>query len=203
MRAVLMEKGRAFLRDQTGASAAEFALVALAFIVAMLAIMEFGRLAWELNSAKAATRAGARFAVVSPMVSETYADYDGLDHTYVDSNGNTQNYGNGQAIKADALAKDTCTESGCTGGSANTAAFDAVVTYMHSYFGRVTPGNVVIEYENTGLGVAGLPDMPDLQPLVTVRIQNMTYSPGVLQIFGVAPFLLPDVATTLSGEDLG
>jgi len=187
---------RRFARDETGATAAEFALVAIVFIGTTLGVIDTGRFASEINSAKAATRAGARIAVVSPMVSQTYASYDGITH----------NYYAGQTIPDPAAglgAVDVCTSTSCSLGGRDAAAFTTIYTAMQKYYTHLLPQNVVVEYRNVGIGTVGNPYAPDVEPLVTVRIQNMTFSPGVLQIFGMAPFLLPSMATSLSGEDLG
>jgi Flp pilus assembly pilin Flp len=183
---------RAFARDRRGAASAEFALVSMAFIAAMLSIIDASRLAWELNSAKAATRAGARFAAVSPMVSTKLATYSGVD----------SGIGNGEPIPPNAALNVSCTSSSCSSGGADAAAFAAIVARMQGYYGRVQPANVVVEYEHVGLGVSGTPNAPDVQPLVTVRLTGLTFAPGMLQVFGIAPFNLPPVASTFSGEDL-
>jgi Flp pilus assembly protein TadG len=186
-----------FFRDESGGTAAEFAVVALVAIGLTLGVIDMGRFAWELNSAKAATRAGARLAVVSTMVSQTYANYDATAHGYYA----------GEAMPANPSGLggnvDTCTSTACSLGGRNAAPFNAIVAEMQGYFSHVTPQNVVVEYRHVGLGIAGNPYAPDIEPIVTVRIQNLTFSPGVLQIFGMAPFLLPSMSTSLSGENLG
>ena len=51
-------------RQQQGAAAVEFAVVASLFFVLLLGIMEFGRMLYIWNAADQATRVGARLAVV-------------------------------------------------------------------------------------------------------------------------------------------
>jgi Flp pilus assembly protein TadG len=51
-------------RAQGGATAVEFALVLLIFLMFLLAVIDFSRLLFTWNAATEATRAGARFAVV-------------------------------------------------------------------------------------------------------------------------------------------
>jgi hypothetical protein len=193
-----------FIRDERGAAAAEFAIVALIAIALIVGVIDMGRFAYELNSAKAATRAGARTAVVNAMVSQTYANYDAIADSVV---GGNSTYYAGERLPSTlpvglAGALDTCTSTACSLGGRNATAFTTIVTAMQGYYGRIQPANVVVEYRYAGVGVAGTPDAPDVSPLVTVKIQNMTFAPGVLQVFGMAPFLLPSMATTLSGEDL-
>lgn len=52
---------------QKGATAVEFALVALFFLTLLIGVMEFGRWLFTLNAASEATRWGARLAVVCSM----------------------------------------------------------------------------------------------------------------------------------------
>lgn len=52
---------------QRGATAVEFALVAIVFLTLILGIMEFGRWVYKLNAASEATRYGARIAVVCDL----------------------------------------------------------------------------------------------------------------------------------------
>jgi hypothetical protein len=54
-------------RHSTGAYVVEFALVVTIFLTILLAIMDFGRLFFQLNSAAEATRFGARTAVVCKL----------------------------------------------------------------------------------------------------------------------------------------
>lgn len=54
----------AVLRGQRGATAVEFAIVAIFFFSLMIGIVDFGRWLFAMNSAAEATRLGARVAVV-------------------------------------------------------------------------------------------------------------------------------------------
>ncbi|MCB1907102.1 MAG: pilus assembly protein [Rhodocyclaceae bacterium] len=55
---------KAIPRQQHGAAATEFALVSVLFLSLVIAVMEFGRLAYTYTTAVEATRYGARLAVV-------------------------------------------------------------------------------------------------------------------------------------------
>jgi len=48
----------------SGATAIEFALVLIVFLMFLLAVVDFGRMLFTWNAATEATRAGARYAVV-------------------------------------------------------------------------------------------------------------------------------------------
>jgi hypothetical protein len=63
--------------------------------------------------------------------------------------------------------------------------------------------NVTIEYSSSGLGYAGSPVLPDLSPMVTVKIGT----PSALQfrpltILAITSVNMPAFTTTLSAEDL-
>lgn len=57
---------RRFVRDESGATLVEFALVVLLFLTLMFAIIDFGRLAHTLAAAQKATQIAARIAAVRP-----------------------------------------------------------------------------------------------------------------------------------------
>jgi len=169
----------------------------------LFTVIDAGRFMWEYNRAEKATQAGARMAVVTDVIDGGLVSTD-----YVGSGGLTQ----GDRIPASVLGIVTCTNTGnCTcaspcpsgvPGTRNSAAFDAIVTRMQKLYPPIQGSNVVIEYRGSGLGFAGDPDptKPQISPLVTVRLQNMTFQPvGMLKL---AAFPMPSFATTLSAEDL-
>ena len=186
------------IREQRGTTAVEFGLVCLVFISMLLGVIDMGRLAWRINTAKAATREGVRLAVVSPMISTYMANYDGL----------SQNIAGGQVVPDMAFncsgAGSTCTQIVGSGGSPgfDTTTFNAVLAKMQAYDPDIAAANVVITYRHVGLGKVGNPYAPDMEPLVTVSLTGVTFQSAALQIFGVAPFTLPTTASTLSGESL-
>ena len=195
---------RGFLAERKGAVAAEFAMVSLIFLSLMLGISDMSRLLWELNSAKAATRAAVRLAVVSTPVAQDLANYNAVTSLGIAA---------GSPVPAGALPTYTCTEGACSTGAIIATAFDAIVARMQGHYGRILPENVIIEYRPVGLGFAGNPYGPDVEPLVTVRLCTdatdaatgctpVEFAPGILQAFGIAPFDMPAVASSLSGEDL-
>lgn len=189
---------RKFLTDRSGAAAAEFAMVSVLFLGLMVGTIDVSRLLWELNSAKAATRAAVRLAVVSMPIADDLADYDAVTSLGLPAGSNVP-------VSA-GVPTYTCTGTGtsvtCSTGNGDFAAFDAIVTRMQDYYGRIEHENVVVEYRPIGLGFAGNPYGPDVEPLVTVRITGLQFAPGVLQAFGLDPFNIPPVASSLSGEDL-
>ena len=59
---------------------------------------------------------------------------------------------------------------------------------------------MLVDYDYSGLGYAGDPTGPDVSPLVTVRLRNMTFAP--ITLLGMGPAInLPDFSATLTQED--
>jgi hypothetical protein len=192
---------RNFMRDQSGSTAAEFGLVLPLLLLLLFGIIDAGRWIWTYNQAEKATQMGARMAIVTNMIEP------GVGSSYVGVSGLTQ----GDVIPASAFGKISCTSTGCscattpcpTLGTENTTAFNAVVTRMKYFLPSLTAANVTIEYSSSGLGYAGSPVLPDLSPLVTVKIGTPTalqFRP--LTILAIRSVNMPAFTTTLSAEDL-
>jgi Flp pilus assembly protein TadG len=186
----------ALLRCDRGASAAEFAMVLPLLILFLFGIIDVGRFMWELNRAEKATQMGVRYAVVSdPVANVINADFV-----------NTYNLVGGDPVPAAVFTSAVCTNAGnCTvTGSAsgasgrNAAAFTNVVSWMQNFYPLIQPANVRITYENVGLGYAGDPTGPDMAPLTTVELRNLTFDPLIL--FG-GSVDLPPVKASLTLED--
>ena len=194
---------RRFLGDKRGSSAAEFGLLSVLFIGMFLGIIDMGRYAWEFNSAKAATRAGARLAVVSLMLPTYLQSYNALTSC-------ASVTGNGQTVPASCVPTFTCSGATLTcpnAGGLNTAmdttTFTKILNQMKAYYPRVAAANVVVEYKHVGLGVSGNPYAPDVEPMITVKLTNLQFRPVALRLFGNITFDIPPVRSTLSGESLG
>lgn len=195
------------IRDQSGSSAVEFAIVLPLLMIFLFGIIDAGRWMWTYNEAEKATQMGARFAIVGDPVTT------GLNVSYVGVGGLTQ----GDIIPASAFGKVTCTGSGsgttisasclcttspCPGGvaTASNTAFKNVVARMQRFLPQLAANNVTIEYSSSGLGYAGSPILPDLSPLVTVKVTGMTFRP--LTTFALVSMTMPNFTTTLTAEDL-
>ena len=206
---------RRLIRDERGISSIEFVIVATVFFMLIFGIIDFSRAMWEWNAAAKATQFGARHAVVSDIVSIDYEEFSALSISGVkagedvplkDSGGNDviapifcsdSDLGPGLAIGC-GTSSDL---SGLTAAKANAVAFLAIVAQMQKMYDRIEAHNVVIEYRHIGLGFAGNPIGPDVDPLVTVKLRDMEFdfiTPGLAGIFTLN---LPDFAASLTGED--
>lgn len=189
----MLKKG--IWRNQRGATAAEFTMVVVVFLILVFGGIDFGRALWEWNQAAKATQYGARMAVVTNIVAEGLQAYDGLAAAG----------GNGDPVPIAAISPNpiTCNSSGCNGyGPLDAVAFSAIVARMKQMFRRIEEANVVIEYRHIGLGFAGNPFGPDIVPAVTVKLRNMTFQFMTPGLAGLADISMPEFATTLTGEDM-
>lgn len=178
--------------DLRGASAAEFAMVLPLLLMFLLGIIDVGRLMWTWNRAEKATQMGVRYAVVTDMVPATLA---------------TQNFAidngvpGGDPVPVSEFDSTTCNNTTCSNGwGYNATAFTNIVDRMQAAMPEIQAVNVEIDYQNVGLGYAGDPHGPDVAPLVTVRLKDLTFSPISLMVFG-ASIGLPDFRAALTGED--
>lgn len=188
-------------RNQSGSTAAEFGLVLPLLLLFLFGIIDVGRWIWTYNEAEKATQMGARFAVVANSITS------GLNSSYVGVGGLTQ----GDVIPASAFGKITCTDTSCTCttapcptlGTFTQANFRNVVDRMKLFLPGLQYSNVTVEYSSSGLGYAGSPVLPDLSPMVTVKIGTPTalqFRP--ITILAITSVNMPAFTTTLSAEDL-
>ncbi len=193
---------RRLLRDRRGTSSVEFSLVCLLFFMMVLGVIDFSRAMWEWNAASKATHWGVRYAVVNDMVSIKLAGFSGVLAGVAAGSSVTA------AEVTTALGTDTftCNNAGCNGdgtaASFDADAFDLIVAEVQKIYDRIGAENVVVEYRHVGLGFAGDPTSPDLHPLVTVRLRNMTFDFVTPGLAGLWPLSMPDFAASMTGEDL-
>ena len=172
--------------NRTAASAAEFALVLPLLLLFIFGIIDVGRLMWEWNRAEKATQMGVRFAAVTDIVPSGLVNYDFTTQANVLQGAPVSSVlfpgvsCTGTATTATCTCKGTCVFP----LTSNATAFNNIVTRMRRMEGRITPANVVIDYDYSGLGFAGNPYGPDVAPIVTVRIRDMEFESIVGQLFG-------------------
>jgi hypothetical protein len=183
------------LRSRRASSAAEFALVLPLLILFLFGILDVGRYMWALNRAEKATQMGVRYAVVSDPVANV-VNVDFVDDYSIPG---------GDVVPSATFGSATCTNSSCTVVGAangvngrNAAAFDAIVAWMKKFYPELQPSNVRVTYENVGLGYSGDPSGPDVAPLTTVELTDLTFP--ALVLFG-GSVGLPDIEASLTLED--
>lgn len=189
----------AFLRDERGATAAEFALVLPLLLIFLLGIIDAGRYMWEHNRAEKATQMGARYAVVTEMVPSGLETY-----SFALSDGILA----GEPVPIANFDRAVCNSTGCTctgGAACGSAGYDAtafgnIVARMSAMYPPITDSNVEVEYRNVGLGYAGDPNGPDVAPLVTVRLTDLAFQPITFVLFG-GDMAMPDFRAALTLED--
>jgi Flp pilus assembly protein TadG len=197
---------RAFIRDEAGGPAAEFALVLPLALLFMFGIIDVGRFMWEVNKAEKATQMGARFAAVTNMLPSTLATQSFVSATLPQ----------GEVVPMATFAGTRCAAGSCNSAptsacpalnpSATTdwgydaAAFTLLYNRMAAFKNDLAASNIVVDYVNVGLGFAGDPNGPDVAPLITVRMCNLTFQPITTLMFGV-PLQMPDASYSLTLED--
>lgn len=198
---------RRLRHDQSGASAAEFALVLPLLLFFLFGIIDGARFLWETNRAEKATQMGARVLAVTDTVSGGLAA-----HSYLgDTSGGTA-LTQGDLVPAAALGSVRCRSvSGtvacdCETGPCpstltpvNADGFNLAVRRMRGVKPDIGAANVVVRYRGSGLGYAGDPNGMDIAPLVTVELSGVQFRPvtGLM----LATINLPPFRTTLTSED--
>jgi len=199
---------RQLLRSQTGASAAEFALVLPLFLIMLFGVIDAGRFMWEYNRAEKATQVGARVAIVTNVLSS------GLhDEAFAGQTVDGVKIASGGRIPADALGTLVCNSQGCScgvspcpaSGTFDTATFnDVLVARMKQIDPSIAAANVEVRYSGSGMGFAGNVGASgtgemEISPLITVRLTGLQFTPITSLLF--ATFSMPDFSTTLTAED--
>lgn len=182
-----------FLRCESGATAAEFAMVLPLLLLFLFGMIDVGRFMWELNRAEKATQMGVRYAVVSDPAADV------VNADFVDDYGIV----GGDPVPTTTFNTAVCDSASCTvtgsaSGGLNGTAFGQIVTWMQNFYPAIGTANVRVTYQNVGLGYAGDPTGPDVSPLTTVELRNLTFSPIIL--FG-GTVNLPTIRATLTLED--
>lgn len=187
-----------FLRDERGISSVEFAMVAAVFFLIIFGITDFGRALWTWNMAAKATQAGVRYAVVSDYAAMNLRTLNGTDFGPI-----------GLPVPIGAVTPNPtiCTIVGCGAsvgvtGNIDPIAFQNIVGEMQKFYSDITDADVIVEYFHVGLGFAGNPAGPDVDPVVTVRLRNMDFTFLTPGFSGLTDALsLPPFTASLTGED--
>ena len=203
---------RRLFRDASGASAAEYALVLPLLLIVLFGTIDVGRYAWSLNQAQKATQIGARWAVATNAVAtslQPIAPY-GSGYDFAVTGGIPQGTivpktvfnGSIECISDGTNASCTCTPGSTCNfpTTADTLAFNRLVTRMAQISPDITASKVKVAYSRSELGFSGDPIGPQISPLTTVSLQSLKFVPFTSQIFG-GRVDLPQFAYTLPMED--
>lgn len=194
-------------QSERGTTSVEFGLTASVVIVLVLGIAEFALAYWQWNAAAKAAQLGARLAAVSDPVDSTFKNITGLDSAQpgdpmpafdeiVCHGGLGECNGESERFDREAM------EAIVYGPNASAECPNNPGRYppMCRVFSRIKPENVVISYSHSGLGFAGRPGGP--VPTITLRLEDVTYDFILLhRLFGSGT-IMPDFATTVTGESL-
>ena len=187
-----------FVRNTAGTTAIEFALVAMLVFSFTFFIFEASYLFFQSNAAEKATQLGVRIAIVSDPVATELTSFDGK----MPSN----RFGDPMPpFSATPVVCDGATSTCDNNFTFAAAALNRIASAMDRAYGGkgvITPAKVIVEYAPVaGLGFVGKPGGP--VPMITVRLQNMTYNWIIVDRFlGLSPIAMPGFTATLVGEDL-
>lgn len=186
---------KSFWRDQSGAAAAEFALVLPVALLFLLGIIDIGRYFWLINEGEKAVQMGTRYAVATGVITP------GLNEaSYVDFECPGKTLKAGDTICREALGTITCTGTGaavscdCVDdpvgggdscpdlGTPRLDVFNAIVRRMQVVDSRIGASNVKISYSGSGIGFAGDPiedsdnnPLSEIAPVVTVEASGVRF----------------------------
>lgn len=204
------------IRDDRGASMVEFSIIVSLFFVVLFGLIEFSLALYQWNSATKAVQLGARLAAVSSPVWNQLSDMSLV--------GGTETLGDPvPAYTVECVGSTsacTCIAGArCSGTNTYNNAAMNVLVYgrdanvacgnvgaggflgMCDVYNPITPANVKVTYENSGLGFLGHP--AGTVPTITVEVTGMSYQfifLGGLMGFGITS--MPDFKVTMTGEDL-
>lgn len=201
-------------QDEAGAVFTEFAILLPVLVLVMCGSIDFLYAFYQWNSAVKAVEVGARIAAVSDPVAV------GLNNLSNQAVMNGALPGATMPSFTVTCLSESCTCVGtCTGlveKSFDTAAIDRIVfgrgrtkcseaqTYytsgMCNVLPSITPANVVIVYQQTGLGYAGRPGGP--VPTIQVALRDMQFQFFFLSSLLGVHIAMPPITTTITAEDL-
>lgn len=200
-------------RDEAGGVLVEVTVLIPILFVFLLGSIDFLFAFYQWNAAAKAVEMGVRIAAVSTPV------VNGLNGLGATSGSTTSPPPAMPYFKVTCSGAGSCSCTGtCTGVAGyNTAPMNAIVygrgsaacgdvtsvynAGMCDFFSRVTPANVRVVYEQTGLGYSG---RPYPIPTVTVSLQNLPF-----QFYFLSGLMVPHfgniqipASATMTGEDL-
>jgi hypothetical protein len=197
--------------DTEGAAFLEFTIFVGAFFTILFGIIDFTYAYYQWNAATKAVQVGARLAAVSDPVASDLSvpnwDVEGYESgdvvsiadgfTYRCTGADQKCMDDGTEYDYDAAAMDTIVY-----GRGNTECDSTTRNIgMCNLFWPITPENVVVTYEYTGLGYAGRPTGP--VPTIRVEVTGIPFQFFMLgALLGFGNIEIPGLGSTITGEDL-
>jgi Flp pilus assembly protein TadG len=209
---------RKFILGESGAAAAEFALILPVALLFLLGTIDIGRYFWAINEGEKAVQMGARYAVATKVITPglnaaSYVDFDcpagqlkAGDAICREALGTISCSGNGGSVTCNCTVDAVGGDGSCPDlGTPRVEAFNAIVGRMQVIDERITPGNVRVSYSGSGLGFAGDPvtdsdgdPLSEISPVTTVEVRGLSFRSISLLGFGIT---LPDFRYSLTLED--
>jgi Flp pilus assembly protein TadG len=210
---------RTFLRNQSGATAAEFAMVLPVALLFFLGTIDIGRYFWLINEGEKAVQAGVRYAVATRVVTPglNTATYIGFvcpsgtlkvgDTICREALGTITCSGTGSAVSCTCAPSSLGNTSCPTLGTPNLSAFNSIVHRMQVIDQRIGAANVRVKYSGSGVGFAGDPvvdgsstpvALSEISPVVTIEVSGVTFRSMSLLGFGLT---LPNFRYSQTLED--
>lgn len=186
--------------SETGSVAVEFALVGTLLVMSLLILIELMSAFFQWNTAQRAVRAGARLASVSDPVAQDITTLEFADE--------------GDYVPAYTRICRGATQS-CSAGNYDTAAMNRIIfgadgecasepvrerRGMCDILPLVEEKYVVVEYRSTLNEVYGAAG--GLQPLVTVRLEGVPLTYGIISGEDWPFAQLPNTFATVIAQDL-
>lgn len=200
------------LADRRGSNAVELAVVLPLLLLFTFAIIDFGRLMFDVNGAHKAAQLGVQHAMTRSPVALPIKD-----HFRCNVPANLSLIGLSCRAPDGTLRPEcdfgtvVCTSSGCTAGGvahafggtiASQAVFDDIVARMRIGLPRLQPEAVEITYRPSDLGFVGRP-VPVAE--VTVAVRNVPFSFIAMPasaLMDMEDMVVPEQRLTLTSEDL-
>lgn len=178
------------LRDNRGASLAEFALLFPIFALLTFGVLEMGYLAWQLQQGALASKRAVRIAATRQVIAPGAIPDCGP--------------GTGGAAPGTLCADLTPSSNSwgsCTGAGGSPCGADiATITQeITAFYPRATADKIRYEFSGGGLGFVGLGKPV---PIVTVRFVGVQFDFIVLKGFGIGPVNMPPLSASAPAEDL-
>ena len=213
-----MSRLRTFLRGESGAAAAEFALILPVALLFLLGTIDIGRYFWAINEGEKAVQMGARYAVATKVITPglnaaTYVDFEcpagqlkAGDTICREALGTIACSGNGTTVTCNCTVDAVGGDGSCPDlGTPSAASFNAIVGRMQVIDERITPANVRVSYSGSGLGFAGDPvtdsdgeQLSEISPVTTVEVAGLRLRTISLLGYGIS---LPSFRYSLTLED--